>query len=473
MAHRPRFATIILHTIAILNFAALILLIAFGSDLLKPAFVLTMTTFGLALLIAVELTAWGLKKHKRWAWYMSLCLCALYPLAILLPIGTMTVWGVVPAITFACKSGLTDCTVLLIPLTKLCRSNIFGDCRLTLVSLAKLCKSGVIDCRAELLTLLPMADGQMFHVKIGEYIGPDKPEPGAGRIEKAGTVHRYMFSVDPGTTLVLKAESPCTLGAAHYELHDVGTLVASQTIGGNSLCAGIERTVLEKGGTYTLSVSAEETGEYAFMLQRLTDDNQSFTIKIGDHVAPGKPLSGAGRIEAPGSVDRYTFTAEAGTRVALTAEPPCSNNFYSSLDDPSYKSIMNCYTTRHFLLKHTGPHTIIVSGSTADTGDYGFVLKLPDRLVSFPNGIKCYRPDDYDKTNDLDLTVRVKEIVNLQIKDEQKVERLVQVSTKGNDIDAQTYRLCEDYGREAMDKETYVKQKEIIRSWRKSAYERQ
>jgi hypothetical protein len=30
------------------------------------------------------------------------------------------------------------------------------------------------------------------------------------------------------------------------------------------------------------------------------------------------------------------------------------------------------------MIKRTGPHTITVKGGTGETGDYGFVLKLPD-----------------------------------------------------------------------------------------------
>lgn len=275
---------------------------------------------------------------------MAVCISSLYTIVVLLPLGMVTLWGGVE-------------------------------------SIALFCRSANIDCR---LLLVPMASDEVstFNVQIGDHVAPDKPSHGAGRIEKPGTIHRYMFTVDPGTALVLRAESPCTIGAAHYELHDVGNLVPSQSIGGNSLCAGMESTLLEKGGPYSLLVSAEETGEYAFTLQRVTDDNQSFAIKIGDHVAPDKPGAGAGRIEKPGSRDRYTFTAEAGARVSVKAEPPCSDNFSFNLaerEGDGITYILNCRTTRYFGIKQGKTYTILVAGYTDSTGDYGFVLQTAGR----------------------------------------------------------------------------------------------
>lgn len=93
-------------------------------------------------------------------------------------------------------------------------------------------------------------------------------------------------------------------------------------------------------------------------------------------------------------------------------------------------------------------------------------------IVSFPNGIKCYKPAREDRTNSPGLTVKVKEIVDLQIKNDQKVEKLIQLSTEGEDIDSQAYRLCEEYGNGITDKETYARQKDIILSWKKAATER-
>jgi len=207
-------------------------------------------------------------------------------------------------------------------------------------------------------------------------VAPDKPTPGAGRIETPDAIDRYLFTVAPGTALALKPESPCTFGhyAGSWELRG-----PSQTIGGNALCGGDERMVLQNGGTYGLTFSPGETGEYAFVLVQLTDDVQSYTLNIGDHVAPDKPGPGAGRIEMPGSLDRYTFTAEAGTRVAVKAEPPCNDKFFSSIDDTNYWSILNCSTTRYFSMKRTGTHTVTVKGDNGGTGDYGFILKLPGR----------------------------------------------------------------------------------------------
>lgn len=352
MSYRSRVAIIIPHVIAAFTVALTILVGMFASrlhllDHFGPTFVRTVAALDLALTAAVEIPALGLKKQKSWARMLALCIGSLYALVVLLTLGMVSLWG-------------------------------RGD------TIARFCKTAKIDCK---LALVPMAIDEVptFNVQIGDHVAPGKPSHGAGRIEKPGTIHRYMFTVDPGTALVLKAESPCTIGAAHYELHNVGNLVPSQTIGENSLCAGMERNVLKKGGLYSLLVSAEEAGEYAFVLQRLTDDNQSFTIKIGDHVAPDKPRAGAGRIEKPGSHDRYTFTAEAGSRVSVTAEPPCSDDFNfrmaeSTADDHFiHPYILNCRTTRNFYITHRGTYIIPVAGYADAMGDYGFVLQTAGR----------------------------------------------------------------------------------------------
>lgn len=139
-------------------------------------------------------------------------------------------------------------------------------------------------------------------------------------------------------------------------------------------------------------------------------------------------------------------------------------------DNPDYHSLMDCSGPNSIRAKRAGAYTFLVSDSNGEIGDYSFKLKLEDQLVSFPNGIKCYKPVEYDKTNSPGLTVKVKEIVDLQMKNEQKAERLVQLSIEKDDIDAQRYRVCEEHGNGITDKETYAKQRETIQSWRKASW---
>jgi hypothetical protein len=323
---------------------------------------------------------------------------------------------------------------------------------------------------------IPLSDNpgreqiQTFNINIGDHVGPDKPMPGAGRIGTPETIHRFLFTAAPGTEIALKPESPCTFGhyAGKWDLNG-----PSETIGGNALCHGSDRNMLHHGGTYSLTFNPGETGEYAFTLLPLTNDVQDYTLNVGDQVAPGKPRSGAGRIETPGSRDRYTFTAEAGTVVDIDRRPPCGGEFFTeqSTKDGSSSAILDCSGPTSIRVEDTGAHTFSISGYNGGTGDYSFRLKLAGQIVPFSNGIKCYKPSDYNAINRPSLTVKVKEILDLPVENGQKVERLVQLSTEWDDMDAQKYRLCEEHGKGITDKETYAKQREIVRSWRKATYE--
>ena len=63
---------------------------------------------------------------------------------------------------------------------------------------------------------------------------------------------------------------------------------------------------------------------------------ENFAIALGDTVAEGSPSAGAGRLELPGAVDVYTFTATAGQRVyfdELTGYG-CTGSLRWQLSDP-------------------------------------------------------------------------------------------------------------------------------------------
>lgn len=458
MNNRVRLTLITLHVLAALT--VLLMVVIFTSrhiqDLYGPTFVLKAAVVGLALITGVEISAWALRNEKKWAWRMALCFCGLCVLILLLPLGTVGLLGIENSSAWFCKSGFIDCPVV------------------SLGQIDPTCKNETVDCKLEPIPLHHDPDYeqlQTFNINIGDHVGPDKPMPGAGRIGTPQMIHRYLFTAAPKTTLALKPETPCTFGpySGQWDLYG-----PSQSIGASSFCLGSNNIVLEEGGTYSLTIKPGETGEYAFTLLPLTDDLQTFTLKIGDLVAPDKPGLGAGRIETPGSRDRYTFTAEAGTVVDIQRRPPCSGKFMTS-EDPvrdeygitsSHYYRMDCSGPTSIRVKSSGAHAFSVSGDNGATGEYSFRLKLEGQLVSFPNGIECYKPSDYNAINRPGLTVKVKEILDLPVENGQKVERLVQLSTEWDDMDGQQYRLCEEHGKGITNKETYAKQREIIRSWR-------
>ena len=106
---------------------------------------------------------------------------------------------------------------------------------------------------------------------------------------------------------------------------------------------------------------------------------QNFKIEIGDEIKNGEPESGAGLIEAPGSKDIYTFTAEAGQDIYVQIiEPPSTNdNVEVHLDDDLNANIfytcMQCSDPGAITLDRGGTYTLTVGNddpSNAGTGAY-------------------------------------------------------------------------------------------------------
>jgi len=142
-------------------------------------------------------------------------------------------------------------------------------------------------------------------------------------------------------------------------------------------------------------------------------------------------------------------------------------------------SDLRCSEPAFWKVNRRGTFTLTVSSDDLNgTGDYSFDLTSgeseADEIIFIPDiyGKYCYKPYHYDKLVSQDLTVKVNEIVDLEIKNEQKVEKLVQVSANVKEIKAQAFLLCMDYRNGITTKETYAKQEEIISSWRKAADER-
>ncbi len=218
-----------------------------------------------------------------------------------------------------------------------------------------------------------------FNLKIGDHVAVDKPGKGAGRIEMAGAADHYTFTAQAGTVVYLKAEPPCTSNEVIWELYNP----TNTYVGGSRACDDIGRKVLEQDGTYTIKVFGKDTasGDYGFALFPVAAD-QTFPLKIGDHVAVDKPGKGAGRIEMAGAADHYTFTAQADTIVYLKTEGPCTNDHVRwELYNPANGYIGGgtvCGDLGRKVLEQAGTYTIKVFASDTATGDYGFAL-LRDR----------------------------------------------------------------------------------------------
>jgi serine/threonine protein kinase len=141
------------------------------------------------------------------------------------------------------------------------------------------------------------------------------------------------------------------------------------------------------------------TNEPAFVSGDATEEN--FAIEIGDEISNGEPDSGAGLIEAPGSKDIYTFTAEAGQDIYFhIIEPPSSSDTVDVyLDDDLgtnvFYTCMQCGDPGALTLDRGGTYTLTVGNddpSGAGTGSYRikiwdlpppeeFTINLDDRVA--------------------------------------------------------------------------------------------
>ena len=110
-----------------------------------------------------------------------------------------------------------------------------------------------------------------------------------------------------------------------------------------------------------------------------------FETSIGDEISDGEPDAGAGWIEAPGSKDVYTFTAEAGQDVYIhIIEPPStSDTMYISLFDDIntnvFYSCMQCGDPGTITLDRGGTYTLVVGNDDPANAGYGnYRIKLWD-----------------------------------------------------------------------------------------------
>ncbi|MEA2690817.1 MAG: hypothetical protein QOJ16_204, partial [Acidobacteriota bacterium] len=153
---------------------------------------------------------------------------------------------------------------------------------------------------------------QTFAISIGDTVADGVPAAGAGRIETPGTMDAYTFTAAAGQTVYFDYLAGGTFRIAWTLTDDSGRQVFSAPFEGD-----VGDITLAKGGTYTLTVGSprnEFAGTYSFKLWDVPPP-QTFAISIGDTVSDGVPAAGAGRIETPGTMDVYAFTAAAGQTV--------------------------------------------------------------------------------------------------------------------------------------------------------------
>ena len=110
---------------------------------------------------------------------------------------------------------------------------------------------------------------------------------------------------------------------------------------------------------------------------------QQFKVQIGDEISNGEPDSGAGLIEAPGSKDIYTFTADAGESIYIQiAEVPDTTDlidFYMNDGTGAevFYGCLQCGDPGAYELAQGGIYTLTVGNDDpngAGTGAYGIKI---------------------------------------------------------------------------------------------------
>jgi hypothetical protein len=224
-----------------------------------------------------------------------------------------------------------------------------------------------------------------FVLELGDSVSDGVPAPGAGRIEEAGVHDVYQFQADAGALAFFERVSaaPGFGGWLQWELKSPGGQVLFRSYFGSGHDG---RKMLPESGLYTLRVAdgtSDEThaGDYAFRIRGIPPD-QIYPIQVGQTIADGAPGNGAGRIEAPGSWDYYTFTGVTGQSLYfedLAVASTLGGWLQWEVKSPSGQLLFNDYfgggKAGRKTLPETGTYTIRCYVGNNDpelTGPYSF-----------------------------------------------------------------------------------------------------
>jgi hypothetical protein len=216
---------------------------------------------------------------------------------------------------------------------------------------------------------------QQFTLAAEQMISKGVPGPGAGNIETAGSADQYSIALTAGIEIAQDATSTnCAL---------LWTLTApsgTPVFADVSLCSSPIKHLITETGVHMLTVrgSGGATGQYSGVIW-IVDPVQDFVIAVGDTVAAGVPGRGAGNLPEPFAIDRYSFSATAGTLVCFDPNSGgCSILWSVASPDASvlFQGIGLCGSPPgRFSLPLTGTYVITVLSPGGDTGKYGFTLQ--------------------------------------------------------------------------------------------------
>jgi uncharacterized protein YdeI (BOF family) len=219
---------------------------------------------------------------------------------------------------------------------------------------------------------------QRFAISIGDQVVADQRCAGIGNIEASGATDVYTFTAMAGQVVYVDDQSTCgekfrsmawtVIGSDEQAVFDESR-VCGNDVGG---------LALERGGSYSLTVTSDITGGYHF---RLWDASQQrFSLKVGDRVGAARS-DGAGNIETPGAADIYTFTATAGQSVYVDDQTDGDKSNWLTWTivgtdgKPVFDNAEICGSdVGGLVLERGGSYSLTVKGQEDTTGTYSFRL---------------------------------------------------------------------------------------------------
>ena len=231
------------------------------------------------------------------------------------------------------------------------------------------------------LQLFAVPEPKQFSIKIGDAIKEAVPGAGAGVVESPGAEDVYTFNAAPRQNVYFRVwEFSTGLSYIKWKLvDDNGMELFDSCLG----CSEPGAQLLVRGGTYTLTVGNQKdpsTGTYRLQLYNIPLPDR-LPIKIGDKIKPGMPSAGAGRIEAPGAEDIYTFSAAPGQKVYIHLLDRAKGMEYINwrlVDDNGmevFNACLACSEPGVQTLTKGGTYTLTVGNPrNPATGDYAFEI---------------------------------------------------------------------------------------------------
>jgi hypothetical protein len=246
---------------------------------------------------------------------------------------------------------------------------------------------------------MPPSPTRAFSVDLGDLVAPDRPVAGAGRLASSEEIHEYSFPVRAGQSWYLAAAPSCDVEGLRWSLVGPDGSPIRDALGGTDepLCVDLGRFTADEDGSYTVRVRAAEGtpagGEFGFVLTPVRPDIRA-TITIGDSVSTDDPVPGAGRLEVPGAIHRYSFNASAGDVIYLRTAGCAQGILVWRLFGPDGRPLptyrqQTCLDLGRMDISVAGTYTVVVGEGGPATGSYGFAL-----LRVGPDGAFAIQPGD-------------------------------------------------------------------------------